>query len=260
MSLSRRELAWMVSEVRAELNSNCRRNLLRVDWLVPGVAWAVDGTTYSRVPERRELMPTRDLCSKYYLRPMATESEACSEEVDGHLANLLENNVTPLILKIDNGGNLNGLIVMETLAAYKVMALISPPEYPRYNGSLEKAQAEFKDAIRKTLPTDRKVPLDEFELHARLAAHDLNHKRRDVLKGKTACEVFHQGNNLMRFTEPERKAIYDWINETQERILSEAGDASVKAVATARRKAIEMWLLKNNIIRLTLNGKSVTLF
>jgi hypothetical protein len=149
---------------------------------------------------------------------------------------------------------------MKTLAENRIIPLISPPEYPRYNGSLEKAQGDIKDAIRKSLPLGREVSLEEFKLHAVLAAHDLNHRAKDILKGKNPCQVFHDTNRRIRFTEPERKAVYDWINQTQNVILKEAQDFSKRAVATARRKAIEAWLLKNNVIRLILNGKSVTQF
>lgn len=180
------------------------------------------------------------------------------------LANLFHYNERPLFVKIDNGGNLNGEAVMDAFAEYNVIPLISPPYYPQYNGSLESTQGFFKSALDASLPLSRNVDLDEMTLHARLAAHDLNHQAKEILKNKIPCQVFHDLNKK-KYTIPERRDIYDWINETQETILkevefSEADNASKRMVATARRKAIEMWLLKNKMIRLTKNGKSVTLF
>jgi hypothetical protein len=259
-SLSRREIACMAVELRAELNDIHRRNLLRVEWLAPGVVWAIDGTEYTDASENRQVLTMRDLCSKYLFRPMVTAWTPCSEEVGGHVATLCEVNESPLFLKMDNGSNLIGQPVMKTLAENRTIPLISPPEYPQYNGSLEKAQGDIKEAIRKSLPLGRNVSLEEFELHAALAAHDLNHRAKEILKGKNPCQVFHDTNRRIRFTEPERMVVYDWINQTQNGILKEAQDFSKRAVATARRKAIEAWLLKNNVIRLTLNGKSVTQF
>jgi hypothetical protein len=258
--LSRREIACMAAELRAELNDIHRRHLLRVEWLVPGVVWAIDGTEYTDASEKRQMLTMRDLCSKYLFRPMVTAWTPCSEEVGEHVATLCEVNESPLFLKMDNGSNLTGQPVMITLAENRIIPLISPPEYPRYNGSLEKAQGDIKEAIRKSLPLGREVSLEEFRLHAALAAHDLNHCSKEILKGKNPCQAFHDATRHMRFTEPERKVVYDWINQTQNGILKEAQDFSKRAVATTRRKAIEAWLLKNNVIRLTLNGKSVTQF
>jgi hypothetical protein len=259
-SLSRREIACMVDEVRAELNDIHRRNLQRVEWQVPGVVWAIDGTEYTEAAEKRQLLTTRDMCSKYLFRPFVTAWTPCSEEVGGYVTMLCEINEPPLFLKMDNGSNLTGQESMKALAGNRIIPLVSPPEYPRYNGSLEKTQGDIKDAIRKSLPLGREVSLEVFELHAALAVHDLNHRAKDILKGKNPCQVFNDESRRIRFTEPERKAVYDWINQTQDSILKEAQDFSKRTVATARRKAIEAWLLKNNIIRLTLNGKSVTQF
>jgi hypothetical protein len=55
-------------------------------------------------------------------------------------------------------------------------------------------------------------------------------------------------------------AIYDWINQTTQSILKEVQTVTKQTAAKARRKAIEAWLVKNNIIRITLNGLSVTQF
>jgi transposase len=258
--LSRREIACMAAELRAELNDIHRRNLLRVEWLAPGVAWAIDGTEYSDASGKRQMMTTRDLCSKYLFRPMVTAWTPCSEEVGGNMALLCNGNEAPLLLKMDNGGNLIGQGTMKVLVQNRIIPLISPPEYPQYNGSLEKVQGDIKDAIRRSLPLSREVSPEEFELHAALAAHDLNHRSKDILRGKNPCQVYHDETRRIRFTVPERKVIYDWISQTQDSILKEVQDFSKKSVATARRKAIEAWLLKNNIIRLTLNGKSVTQF
>jgi hypothetical protein len=258
--LSRREIACMAAELRAELNDIHRRNLLRVEWLAPGVVWAIDGTEYTDACENRQVLTIRDMCSKYLFRPMVTAWTPCSEEVSGHMVKLWDVNERPLFQKTDNGSNLISQVVMETMAENRVIPLVSPPAYPQYNGSLEKTQGEIKDALRQSLPLGREVSLEEFKLHAALAAHDLNHRAKEILKGKNPCQVFHDETRRIRFTEPERMVIYDWINQTQNGILREAQDFSKRAVATARRKAIEAWLLKNNVIRLTLNGKSVTQF
>ena len=260
-ALSRRELACMAEEVRKEQAADERRNLRHVEWLVPGICWALDGTTFSSESTgKQEIMTVRDLCSKYLFRPLITQWTPCCQEVARHTEELTYVHDLPLLIKMDNGGNLIGHEHMNVLAGIKIVPLISPPVYPRYNGSLENAQDDVKETISKSLPLYRSVPPNEFKLHAELAMHELNHRPRDVLGGKNPCQVYHDETRRKWFTKPERKAIYDWINQTTEGILKEVRTVTKQTTAKARRKAIEAWLVKNNIIRITLNGLNVTQF
>lgn len=265
-ALSRRDFSDLVTQVRLELRLKKRLNLTRVEWLVPGMAWATDGTQYREAgaPKGSELLTIREMCSKYLFRPLCTFWTPCGEEIGGYLANLFFINGIPLFLKMDNGSNLCSEAAMDVLTEHSVIPLLSPPEYPGYNGSIENAQGDIKSAIQPLLPLGRAATETEFEMCARVAAHDLNHQVRRVLKGKTACNVLGGGRNPITITIPERRAIYDWLNDTTESILSQLEesleDASKRARATARRKAAELWLVKNKVIRLTRNGKSVTLF
>ena len=264
-SLSRRELNNLVMSVRDEKRLTERRNLTRVTWCVPGMVWATDGTKYCEpsVPVGSELQTVRDMASKYLFRPMFTTFTPSGVMVGAYWANLFHRHGNPLFMKIDNAGNFCGEDAMDILMEHEIIPIISPPEYPRYNGSIENLQGDIKGAIKPLLPWDRPATETEFEMCARVAAHDLNHESRRVLKGSTACSVIGGGGKIpINITTPERRAVYDWLNETTGTILSQLGekDPSTREKATARRRAAEMWLLKNNIIRLTRNGKSVTLF
>jgi hypothetical protein len=260
-ALSRRELADMTEVIRREQNGAHRLCERRVEWLVPGIVWAIDGTTFtSECSGRQEILTVRDPCSKYLFRPLTTQWTPCCSEVAGHTAELALNHDLPLFMKMDNGGNLVGQDHMKILADHRIIPLISPPVYPGYNGSLENAQANVKEAITRSLPLGRGVPPQEFKLHAELAMHELNHRSRESLGGETPCRVYHDKTRRKRFTQPERMAIYDWINQTTESILKEVRTVTKQTTATARRKAIEAWLIKNNIIRITLNGLNVTHF
>jgi hypothetical protein len=57
----------------------------------------------------------------------------------------------PLVLKRDNGSNLNHQAVDEVLARYLVIPLNSPPHYPPYNGAME-------CAVRDENPPGREDP------------------------------------------------------------------------------------------------------
>jgi len=264
-SLSRRELNNMVMFVREEKRLTERRNLTRVTWNIPGMVWATDGTKYCEpgAPAGSELQTVRDMASKYLFRPLFTTYTPSGKEVGGYWASLFHVQGVPLFMKTDNAGNFCGEDAMSALLEHGVIPIISPPEYPRYNGSIENLQADIKGAIKPLLPCDRPATEIEFEMCARVAAHDLNHKARQILKGRTACRVMGGGGqNPVKITIPERRAIYDWLNDTTGTILSQLKEKepSAREKATARRRAAEMWLLKNNIIKLTRNGESVTLF
>jgi hypothetical protein len=45
-SISRRDLSRMVGQVRPEVTADRRKNLRRIEWLVPGVVWVTDVTEY----------------------------------------------------------------------------------------------------------------------------------------------------------------------------------------------------------------------
>lgn len=264
-AVSRRDLLDLVSLVRLEMRLEERRNLTRVEWCVPGMVWATDGTEYNEpgAPKGSELLTLREMCSKYLFRPLYTTYTPSGEEVGGYLANVFFVNGIPLFVKMDLGGNFCSESVTDVLREHWVIPLYSPPEYPRYNGSLENAQGDIKGAIQQLLPLGRTVTETEFELCARVAAHDLNHQKRRVLKGKTPCNRLWGRQKPTNVTIRDRRDIYDWLNDITGSILSEvedpSKDASKRAIATARRHAAELWLAKNDIIRLTRNGKSVTL-
>lgn len=256
VSISRRDLSLLVTEVRKELQDEAHATMRHIEWLAPNIAWAVDGTEYGPA---YELLTVRDLGSKYYFDSMATAWTPCGEEVGGHLSHLLTLQEPPLFLKRDNHGNLNSGCVDETLQDHWVIPFNSPPYYPKYNGSLENAQGELKSVIRHLLPQDESCSVSTFELYARLAGHAMNHRPRGVLNGRIACRTYFD-RPQKSYNIRQRRQIYDWINDLCESILQDVGVKTPAAVATARRKAIEAWLLQKQLIKITVNGKSVTHF
>jgi hypothetical protein len=260
-SLSRRDLGNLVEKVRQAQRQERMREMTRVEWLEPGMVWAIDGTECGElnVPKGSVLQTVRDLCTKYYFKSLPTFWKPCGKENGDHLSEQFHVHGAPLVQKMDNAKNFLCKEVRDVMEEYGVIPLISPPEYPQYNGSLEKAQGDIKEAIRKLLPLGRTVTETEFALCAWLAAHELNHKPRRILKGQTPCQALGGGKNPANLTIRERRIIYDCVKETCGSILSEIDDPSEKQIANAWRESVEWWLEKEGVIRLTRNGKSVTL-
>lgn len=251
--ISRRELAVMVAEARAQSTMQERSLLQWVSWLRTGVAWSMDATEW---PQRSIngmkviIHQVQELCSRYKL-PCMGGSGFCSEEIAGHLHCLFRRYGPPLFLKRDNAGNMNGPAVDEVLAEHFVLPLNSPLDCAAYNGAIEHAQGETKQELAHQMTA---VALDRpasIEPYARAAVHELNHRPRRCLKGRNPCQVFFDPTMKATFTRTQRRAAYEWIVERRNHIIDSAG-APVTAPA-AWRIAAKQWLLKNGLLTISIN-------
>ncbi len=255
-SLSRRELSRMVLQVRQDLVADHRRNLRRIDWLVSGVVWAMDVTEYELgVAGKIHLHNMQDLGSRYKFSPMAG---ACpvGEEVAGYLSEKFYRFGPPLFLKRDNGGNLNHMAVNGVLSEFFVLPLNSPEYYAPYNGAIEESQRELKACLREKLLLD--FPYSENHspaVYAEVATHDLNHRLRPCLRGKTSCQVFFSFSDKPIFSKLERREIYDMVRERVERILASMNQFGKSAREAAWRIAVEFWLQSRGFIKLHIPQK-----
>ncbi len=75
-----------------------------------------------------------------------------------------------------------------------------------------------------------------------LVAHDLNHRLRPCLNGKTSCQVFFSLAGKPVFSKLERREIYDIVLERVERILASINQYGKSAREAAWRIAVEFWL------------------
>ena len=128
------------------------------------------------------------------------------ETVALHLEQLFEQHSPPLVLKRDNGSNLNHQEVDEVLRRYLVIPLNSPPQYPPYNGGMEHAVRELKTPLVEKILHHGSIAESPVELWAEVLAHDLNHRSRPCLHGQVACQVFHSAKSAMKvYTRRKRR-------------------------------------------------------
>lgn len=255
--ISRRELNALVKRVRDEINGEKRANQRRITWHCPGVVWSMDDTEYGRDDMEKKLYihNVHDLASRYKFEPPAGDF-ARKEVVADNLGRLFKMKGRPLFMKRDNGSNFKNPEVDAVLSTHMVIPLDSPPYYPPYNGSIEKAQHELKSTIQEKQGDLKAFPRAHFQAYAESAVHTLNHKPRRSLKGKTACHIFYSKKGGEKYTKRKRKEIFEWIKRRSCEIMTELGSQSKKAARTAWRHAAEAWLLKNGLITITL-GKNV---
>jgi transposase InsO family protein len=144
--MRRAELADLLSRYRRVWRARHQVPLRILDWPVAGRVWAID---FAEPPvpidgRYRYLVAVRDLASGRQLawRPLA---EATGAESAAVLAGLFAEHGPPLVVKCDNGGAFTGPAVGELLATHGVERLVSPPSWPRYNGSVEAGIGSLKD-------------------------------------------------------------------------------------------------------------------
>jgi hypothetical protein len=92
-------------------------------------------------------------------------------------------------------------------------------------------------------------------VYAEVAAHDLNHRLRPCLNGKTSCQVFFSPGERPVFSKLERKEIYDILLERVERILRSMNQSDKSAREAAWRIAVEFYLQSKGFIKVHIPKK-----
>lgn len=247
--ISRRAFQRLLEETRREVLRERQADQRRIDWRVPGTVWSVDPTELviggAGVRQKHWLLPVLDLASRYKLRPLLSP-QLTGEIVAARLDELFQRHGAPLVLKRDNGSNLNCEAVNEVLSRWLVIPLNSPPHYPPYNGSIERSQRDLKSVLRPELPVE--APGEVRGLVAE-NVHELNHRPRRCLRGHNACEQFAGAKlNLRGYTRRVRKEAIQRISALAMKIMLELPAHSQGHADAAWRRAVETWLQEQGII------------
>ena len=259
--ISRRDLQGLARTVREELAHQHQAELRRITWKIPGLVWSLDDAELARVAHHTwHLHQVQDLASRYKFTPWVGE-HVLGETVAVHLEQLFLRHGPPLVLKRDNGSNLNQRAVDEVLAHYLVLPLNSPPHYAPYNGGMERAVGELKTPLREKILTSGPIAECQAQAWAEVLAHELNHRSRDCLDGRIACRVLQDARPALKaYTLRKRREIFDWINELTQTLIAVSAVHNQRQVETARRRAVETWLQRNGVITVTQNRKVLPIF
>ena len=249
--ISRRQLQELVQTERRRVNAAKRASLKRLTWHVVGLAWAMDATDIGP----NQVQQVQDLASRYKFGPFLT-ARLSGEQIAEHLERIIEAYGPPLILKRDRGSNQQDAAVMSVLEKYLIIPLDSPRKYPQYNGAMERGQGELKEVLNLRDPM-----AEQALVNYTVSAHDLNHKCRPSLGGRTACVVFGEAPEAMKvYTRPKRKEVIDWMKNEALGIIRRDGSSGANAQAVAWWRAVESWLHRNGIITIKVNGKVLPYF
>ena len=259
--ISRRDLAVLAATVRREFLQRHQAELRHLTWHVPGSIWSLDDAELARFEDHRlHLHQVQDLASRYKFTPLVGE-KVLGETVALHLRQLFERHGAPLVLKRDNGSNLNHQAVEEVLRGYLVVPLNSPPKNPPYNGGMEHAVRELKTPLVEKILDHGSTEESPVELWAEVLAHDLNHRSRPCLHGQVACQVFQSARSAMKvYTRRKRREVFDWINELTTILIQVWAVRTPRQEETARRLAVETWLQRNGLFTVSQNPKVSPIF
>jgi len=259
--VSRRDFHRLVELARADLYREKAAWMRRIEWKQPGLVWAMDDTFYDRDEHNLKLFlhAVRDLPSKYQFDPLSGRF-AKGPEVTKNLKRLFDRYGHPLFMKRDNGSNLGHSSVEELFSEYMVIPLNSPRRYPPYNGAIEKAQYELKSAVRMRQANFWSISRMHFPVYGASAAHDLNHRPRRSLQGRTSCQVFFSEKGGVKYSKRKRREIFEWIKNLSCAIMVGLGTSSKRAAQAAWRTAVESWLQLNGFIEVSRNGKVLPYF
>lgn len=117
-----------------------------------------------------------DLGSRMKLEPVIKPGAFTGEEVAEHLNYLKHKHEVPLLLKRDNGSNLNSNKVFSILKMFAVIPFNSSPGFPQFNGVMERSQGKIKRYLR-AIQKDREE-LDSFAVMVHLSVERANQCRQ----------------------------------------------------------------------------------
>jgi transposase InsO family protein len=122
----------------------------RLTWCQPGRVWAIDFVELEFPIDGLfpYLLSIRDLASGYQLAWRAMRG-AAAHDVWPVLCELFAEHGPPLVLKSDNGSAFIAEELGQALLQEHVAQLFSPPRYPQYNGSLERANGVLQTYTRQ---------------------------------------------------------------------------------------------------------------
>jgi hypothetical protein len=254
--VSRRELQALTETVRRELAQRRRAGLRHITWHVPGLVWSLDDAELAGFAHHKlHLHQVQDLASRYKFTPWVG-GWVSGETVAVRLEQLFLQHGPPLVLKRDNGSNLNQRAVDEVLARYLVLPLNSPPHYPPYNGGMEHAVGELKTPLVEKILAHGPVPGSQVQIWAEGLAHALNHRPRSCLEGQVACRVFQDARPALKaYTLRKRKEVFDAINALTRTLVQAQAVHTQRQAETARRLAVETWLQRNGVLTITQNKR-----
>lgn len=246
-AISRRRFQELVAEQR----QNHLDHMKRIQWLVPGAAWSIDTTEYG--PEKIKITPLRDLASKYQLPVPLAQPQEDGARIAQYLDIMFTRDGAPMFLKRDLGSPLRCHQVNEVLERHRVLPLDSPPDYPQYNGSMERSMRDLHEALDHVRLRALQLPIS---LDLELATHRLNHRCLRSLSHRTPCQVYYDPARRLRLHGQSRQRIFREVFEQFWQYQETMPERNRHTLSAAWRLVVETWLRRQGWIVVSAKTKT----
>ena len=248
--ISRRKLGALVKQARGEKKAERRAAQWRLEWNTSsGLVWATDTKEITMADGSKVWFQTmRDLGSRYTLAPCARHNPT-GQDIAAWLEAAFTQYGPPLFLRMDNAANENCPEVLAVLARHWVIPFNSPRHYPPYNGAAEQAQREIEEGFEDWTAGLSVLPAEHIPAYANATINDLNHRRRPILGGRHACQLFTRNARRAILNPGKRKEVVHHLTVMAAFLLDEDIAGNGQHIRKAWRRAVEWWLEKNDAIR-----------
>lgn len=213
------------------------------EFVAPRVAYSTD---FVSVRPRGRVLRIQDERARYTLG-FAHRDHWPEEEVATFVHTIILKHGVPLFFKHDRGGEFRSGVVQAMLRSFLIIAVPSPPYYPRFNGKNERANLTARQWIAPT-EADRPSLARVIEKLTQGTLDENDMRVKAVLGGRTPADVFEN--------EPaasvDRQALYsDWDAQREEilRRYSPDGVRREAAELEAMRLAALVVVKKYNLVR-----------
>ena len=122
-----------------------------------------------------------------------------------------------------------------------------------------KGEAPFWPTLAFFQFSDQVSQSHNFSLTLENTLHELNHKSRRSLQGRTACSLFHDPNRRLRLSRQQRLNIFQLLCQQFWRRVKNMTPRNHHALATQWRRTVETWLRCQGLISIRLNKKVSTI-
>jgi hypothetical protein len=188
--VSRERFRQMAREVRAEVNRQKRKNLLRYEFTHPDVAHSLDFVQLpqgAQYPGRRYMIRILDDCTRCTLWKAITEHKGMyvgAAAVRKHF----ETGCVPLVFKFDL--EFGHAEFERLLLAHQVVPLPNPPSYPQANGKNERANGDVQRWLKAFGP-DQDWTTEELQKELNFCFTELDElTERDMFGGATRRKAY----------------------------------------------------------------------
>lgn len=188
-----------------------RPHVKRYEFAAPQVAYSTD---FISVRPRGRVLRVLDERSRYILG-FGHKDRWPEEEVTPFVENIIVTLGLPLFFKHDLGSEFRSQLFQAMLRSHKVIAVPSPPHYPKFNGKNERGNRTTREWIAET--EQNRPTLSAVWEKLTQSTFDQNESRpKDVLGGRTPADVWSKDERVT----VDRDALYSEWDALRQEVLN----------------------------------------